>query len=506
MISFVSIEFLMFAAAVYLLYFLVPMKRRWLVLLGGSLYFYCAAGMVNLLFPLAAAGIAYVTARGVAKIYSGGKADKKRARPRLLLGIGLVLALFLYSKIGNEAAAAVVSILRLERIDFQVLVPLGVSYYTLSVIGYMADVYWQRTRAEENYLKLLLYMIYFPHILQGPIPRHKRLAPQLAEGRPFQYKDLCYGLQRMGWGYFKKLVIANRLALITQEVFGNYTSYMGTVFGFALVCAAVELYCDFSGGMDIALGLSEALSIRLDENFKRPFFSRSAAEFWRRWHITLGAWFRDYVFMPLAASPRLIRFGQALRERFGPQLSRLVMTSVPLAAVWLLTGLWHGTGMNYVAWGVYWGALIIFSAAYAPRAKRRNAELKVDTDSPGHRAAQVVRTFLLFLISRLLTAPGDLSVSLEVADRMTSVWNPEVFTDGTLFLLGLDRPDFYVGIAAVLILWAVELLQERGVHIRDRIASAPLPLRWGVYYAGVLIIVIFGVYGRGRDTFIYMNY
>ncbi len=332
MISFVSVRFLVFLAASYLLYFLVPMRRRWLVLLGASLYFYCCAGVVKMLFPLAAGAVAYATALRIAKIQGGGK----------------------------------------------------------------ADVYWRREPAERNYLKLLLYMLYFPQILQGPIPRHGRLAPQLTEGHPFQYRDLCYGLQRMGWGYFKKLVIANRFAMITREVFGNYASYEGMVFVVALICAAIELYCDFSGGMDIVLGVSEAFSIRLDENFRRPFFSRTVAEFWRRWHITLGAWFRDYVFMPLAASPRLIGLCQAARKRFGPRFAKQLMTVIPLAAVWLLTGLWHGTGLDYIAWGVYWGGLIILSNLYAPRIKEWNAELEVNPESRRFRAAQTARTFSCF--------------------------------------------------------------------------------------------------------------
>ena len=396
MISFVSVRFLVFLAASYLLYFLVPMRRRWLVLLGASLYFYCCAGVVKMLFPLAAGAVAYATALRIAKIQGGGK----------------------------------------------------------------ADVYWRREPAERNYLKLLLYMLYFPQILQGPIPRHGRLAPQLTEGHPFQYRDLCYGLQRMGWGYFKKLVIANRFAMITREVFGNYASYEGMVFVVALICAAIELYCDFSGGMDIVLGVSEAFSIRLDENFRRPFFSRTVAEFWRRWHITLGAWFRDYVFMPLAASPRLIGLCQAARKRFGPRFAKQLMTVIPLAAVWLLTGLWHGTGLDYIAWGVYWGGLIILSNLYAPRIKEWNAELEVNPESRRFRAAQTARTFFLFLVSRLLTAPGDLGTSLEIAYRMSAVWNPGILFDGTLCQIGLDKPDLCVGVIAVLVLWE-EAMEEK---------------------------------------------
>lgn len=194
MISFTSVEFLLFVAIMYFFYFAVPLRLRWFVLLAASLYFYYSAGMINLLFPLATAAIAYITTYHIAAIYRSDKAGKKRARPYLFFGVGTILLLFLYSRIGDNLAAAAVSILKLKQIDLRVIVPLGISYYTFSVIGYMADVYWQRETAERSYLKLLLYLLYFPHILQGPIPRHRRLAPQLTEGHPFRYKSLCYGL------------------------------------------------------------------------------------------------------------------------------------------------------------------------------------------------------------------------------------------------------------------------------------------------------------------------
>lgn len=505
-VGFLSVDFLLFAAITVWLYYLIPIKQRWFVLLGASLYFYCSSGPEKMLFVFAAAGIAYITTHSIAKNYDGAEPDRRKAKRHLRLGVVLIILFWLYAKIGDAAMEAVVSIFRMEKIEFQALIPLGISYYTFSVIGYMADVYWRKEEAEKDYLKLLLYMIYFPHILQGPISRHKRLASQLTEGHAFRYRNLCHGLQRMGWGYFKKLVIADRLALLTGEVFGNYTSYEGFVFVIALVCAAIELYCDFSGCMDIALGISEALSIRLDENFQRPFFARNAAEFWRRWHITLGAWFRDYIFMPLVISPGLTKFCQAVKEKFGNQIAKRLMTIVPLAVVWMLTGLWHGTGMNYILWGIYWGTLIILSTIFGPEMKKWTKKRKWNTESRWFRIFQTVRTFLLFLISRLLTAPGDIGVTLGIAKRMFAGWNPGVLFDGTLCRIGLDKPDMWVVAIAVLILWTVEILQERGVKIRDKLGAAPLALRWGVYYAGILAILIWGVYSGGTDTFVYMNY
>lgn len=506
MISFVSMEFLAFVGVTLLLYFWVPARYRWLVLLGSSIYFYFCSGAVQLLVVLGSTGIAYGTALRVEKIHNSDNPDRKEARKHLTSGILLLLFILAYAKVGRRAVVAAGALLGLERIDFEVLVPLGISYYSFSLIGYMADVYWKKDKAEHSYLKLLLYMIYFPHILQGPIPRHRRLAPWLIEGHPFDYRGLCHGLQRMMWGYFKKMVIADRLALLVGTVFDNPAAYGGPVFVIGAVCAAVQLYCDFSGCMDIALGISEAMSIRLDENFQRPFFARSAAEFWRRWHITLGTWFKDYVYMPLAISPRLIRFSQRAKGRFGNRTAKNLMSVIPLAIVWLLTGLWHSTGMNYVVWGLYWGILIILGTVLAPEIKKLTKRLGINTESKWFKSFQVVRTFVLYLISRLLTAPGDIRLTGEIFRRMLTGWDlGKVFTK-TIFELGLDGPDLAVAVLAVCVLWCADLLQERGVRIRERIEALPLAVRWGIFYICILTIFIFGVYGSGEDTFVYMFY
>lgn len=504
MISFISMEFLAFVAVTLLLYFAVPIRHRWLVLLGASVYFYYCAGVLQLLVVLGSAGIAYGTAIRVEKVYDSENPDRKEARKYLTTGILLILLVLAYAKTGRQAVDAAGALLSLERIDFQILVPLGISYYSFSLIGYMADVYWKKDKAERGYLKLLLYTIYFPHILQGPIPRHRKLAPLLKTGHPFDYQSLCFGLQRMLWGYFKKMVIADRLAILTGNVFDSPASYEGPVFMIAAVCAAIQLYCDFSGCMDIALGISQAMSIQLDENFMRPFFAKSAAEFWRRWHITLGAWFKDYVYMPMAISPRLIRFCHRAKERFGNRTAKNLMSVIPLAVVWLLTGLWHSTGMNYIVWGLYWGSLIILGTVLGPEIKKLTKRLGINTTSKWFGAFQTARTFVLYLISRLLTAPGDIRLTGEILSRMFSKWDLGELFGRRIFELGLDGPDLAVAVLAVCLLWCVDLLQEKGVRIREGIAAWPIAARWAVCYACILVILIFGVYGSGEDTFVYM--
>ena len=512
--TFISLTFFAFLFITILLYFVTPLKFRWFILLASSIVFYAWSGFENLLFVLITALIAYFFAQRISRIYTNPnkrldqKTRKLKAKSTLFVGLFLVIAALIYAKVGERVVSSLNSILSGEHIDIDVIVPLGISYYTFGIVGYMADVYWKRTKEERNLLKLLLYMIYFPQILQGPIPRHNKLSPQLAQGHPFNYEKLCFGLQRAVWGYFKKMVIADRFAIIVNQVFNNYEGYVGFQFIVAILASAIQLYTDFSGCIDIALGISECMSIELEENFKRPFFSKSAAEFWRRWHITLGAWFKDYIYMPIVVNPKLIQFCSKFRKKFGTRFAKNIMTVIPLAVVWILTGLWHGTGIDYILWGCYWGIIIITSTIFEPEYKKLASKMHIAISSWWWQIWKMIRTFLIFCGGRLLTAPGDIKVTGEIIKRIFSEFNIWIFFDESIYKLGLDRKDFWVGMAAIALLWFISIQQEKGVKIRERIASLPLVLRWIIYYGAVFSVIIFGIYGAGHhsSSFVYMQF
>lgn len=544
-------------AAVIIVYFVVPQKKRWIVLLAASIVFFLTWSLEMFPFALFAAFVAWIAARKIEKRYEALNAytkkqkkavtkkqtdltqeTKKKCRHILWIAAAVILFMLIYSKIQYVMAdipvlSGIVALLSdlyrtvsqffakipilsyfasdtaaQEGGQFSFLVPLGISYYTLSLVGYLADVYWRKERAERNFGKLLLYALYFPKILEGPIAKHRNIAQQLNEGGNFDYTRLCHGLQRMLWGYFKKLVIADRISLLVTEVYGNYTEYFGTVLFVATVAGAVQLYCDFSGCMDIALGISEVFGIELEENFRRPFFSESAAEFWRRWHITMGVWFKDYIYMPLAVSPKLIRAAGTVKKRAGKRAGKNFMTIVPLAVVWFLTGLWHGTGMNYIVWGIYWGALIILSSVLEPELKKLTKLLHINTESSGYRRFRCIRTFLLFCVSRVITIPGDLHATAEIFRRILFHFSPWEFFDGTLYTIGLDRPDFLLALLTLFILYLVGKKQEQGIAIRQKVDSLFLVWRWLIYLAAIFAVLIFGIYGAGYDAsaFVYMNY
>ena len=388
------------------------------------------------------------------------------------------------------------------------IVPLGISYYSLSLIGYLADVYWKKEPAERNYFKLLLFTLYFPKILEGPISKHRIVGPQLTEGHRFDFKRFCFGLQRIVWGLFKKLVIADQLSVIVNGIFGQYQIHYGSEFVVAAVFGTIQLYCDFSGCMDIALGVSECFGITLEENFRRPFAARSAAEFWRRWHISLGVWFKDYIFMPLVVSPKLMKISGFLRRKIGKRAGKNFLTIVPLSIVWILTGLWHGTGENYIIWGVYWGVLIILSAVFEKEIQKLTRWLKIDTSSGGFVFFQKCRTFFLFVIGRIITIPGSLAVSWYTIQSIFTNFALWKLMDRSIFSMGLSRTQFVVTLLAAALVGFIGSKQEKGIHIREWIAARPLPVRWAIYYAVILAVLIFGAYGPGYDagSFVYMQY
>lgn len=534
--------FLIFLFALVFVYYICPVKYRWIILMFASMLFFCTWGIEMLPFVLFTVLIAWMATNAMERCYASAK-DGVKARKKnkniLITSVLLILFGLVYSK--TQRILAEIPVLSYVVVagsklyqgigELMLKLPIlsrfvkyaeemsassgyfffnliGISYYTFSLVGYIADVYWKKEKVEKNYFKLLGFTLYFPKLLQGPISKHRVIAEQINLGVRFEYDRFCYGLQRMLWGYFKKLVISDRLSILTSTVFAKPDSYQGSVLLIASVLSAVQLYADFSGYMDIALGVSEIFGIKLEENFKRPFFSRSAAEFWRRWHITLGVWFKDYVYMPITISPRLIKLSGKLRNKLGKRAGKSIMTIVPLAAVWVLTGLWHGTGWDYVIWGIYWGGIIMVSSVFAEEIKKISNFLRIDVEKPSFKLFQQVRTFLLFVIGRLITVPGDLRTTARILKKIIMNFGPWELFDGTLLSLGLDWPNWMIAVLAIYILWRVSCAQERNICVRDVIAQQNIIIRWSIYLIAIFSVLIFGIYGAGYDasTFVYMNY
>ncbi len=495
------------------------LKRVW-ILIAGLVFYVWAGDRGSLIIICATALIVYLAGRRMEQIYSGYETEtagmaakermqildgyKKRTRRYLWLAIILILAVWIYVKTGRFFEIDTVGKFSDFSLFRNVIVSLGISYYSLSSIGYLLDIYWQKTKPEHNFLTLFTVMTYFPHIVQGPISRYQKLTKQMNDLPKFDFKRVCFGLQLMLWGYVKKMVIADRLALFTGTIFAAPSDYAGVEVLLAVVFSVFQLYADFSGCMDIVCGISQAIGIELDVNFRQPFFSRSAAEFWRRWHITLGSWMKDYIYFPISTNPRFIKWTYGMKKNGRKKLSSFLKTLIPSLAVWILTGLWHGTGIDYVVWGLYWCALIVIGSECRPAAEKVTSVLKINPNGKGYHIWQSVRTFIFFGVGRMFTVAGGLRGFAEMVRQMFHVrlW---VLFDGSLFECGLDLQDFAVAVIGIIMILLVDMWHEHGVKIRETIAAIPLPLRWAVYYTAIFAIFILGVYGSGYDaaSFIY---
>ncbi len=515
--SYTSLLFFCGLLIFLLVYFLMKrqnVKAVWILI--ANLVFYAWAGGWSALIIVFATGlIVYLVSRRIETIYSRSESKKldpelkKRAKRFLVLALLLILAVWAYIKIGKLIMPETV-------VSFQdwfsgkgIIVPLGISYYSLSCIGYLLDVFWRKTKPEHNFLWLFTVITYFPHIVQGPIGRYGKLMEQLRALPTFDFQRVSQGLQLMLWGYFKKLVIADRIAIFTTEAFGNYSSYSGSVLAVALVLSTFQIYMDFSGCVDIARGISQAIGIELDKNFNRPFFARSAEEFWQRWHITLSTWFKNYVYYPILVSPWYKKRVAGIAKNTGATASKVFATLIPLGAVWLLTGVWHGTGWNYIIWGGYYGALMITSSLFGDCYKKWGQALRIDMTTAGFQFFQRLRTWVIFAGSRLLTISTSLVASAVILKRMVTAFQPWALFDGTLYSLGLDVNGFVIVAIGLAVVGIVSILEERRqTSVREMIAGQGLVLRWILYLALIFAIILFGIYGPGYDAsaFVYANF
>ena len=518
---FTSLEFIGFLAVCVILYYLLPLKFQWYLLLAASLFFYASLGRRRIVFILFSCVTAWAAGLllgrrhnaeklAIAELLSPTREEKARTRRRYLLQRRWILAAFLSANLGlwfffkfYGLAAEKIAVLP----HFSLIVPVGISFYTLQITGYLLDVYHKKVEPERSLLKTMLFTTFFPQIIEGPISRFDQLAPQLCAPHAFEYDTFVLGLQRILWGYFKKLVIADRFQIAVATIFNNYTEYYGFEIAIGAILYTIQLYADFSGGIDVALGVGELFGIHLPENFKRPFFSKSVSEFWRRWHITLGTWLRDYIFYPVTLSKPLAKLGRFFSSHKLKWAAKWVPAYLSLLILWFCNGVWHGDGLQYIAFGLYHGLLIMLGMSFEPLFRRAGGLLHLNYDSMSWRFVRVARTFLLVCLGELIFRAPGLSAAASMIRNLFSCFNPWVFTDGFLLTLGLDAKDFVVGILAVLLLLGVSLASRKG-EVRRWVLSRELPLRWGILLAGIVAVVLFGVYGPDYDPtpFIYFQF
>lgn len=507
-----SFYFLCFFTAILILYYIIPGRLQWGLLLLCSIAYYLLSGNgMLILYPIASVTACYA---GIRLLTAAPAEEGKRRRMILavtvLVNIG-ILAVLKYVNFGIYTIDGIARIFGssgelIKSVDF--LIPLGVSFYTFSLLGYVIDVYYGIAKPQENYLKLMLYGMYFPVVLSGPILKYREHGEQFFKAHTFDYRQVTRGLQRMLWGFFKKLVIAERLGILVDTVYGSYVEYPGAYIWFATVCYAFQLYTDFSGCMDIVLGMSESLGILLPENFQTPFFAKSVAEYWRRWHITLGVWMKEYVFYPVLRSPFFTKLNKAWREKFGKKKGKQYATFMAMFLLWLTVGIWHGGDWKFVIGsGLLHWIYVVLEEVLEPSCGRFMKKYRIDPAGRTVNVLRILRTFFLVCVGDLFFRAASVGDAFAMLGKAASVWNPSILWNGALFELGLDWMEMVIVLAALLVLYGVSLLKQTG-SVRDRIACRALPVRWLIWYALLFAVILLGCYGPGYSAgeFIYQGF
>ena len=525
--SITSFSFLIFLGVVIGVYYLLPDRYQWMFLLAANVVFYLFAGPKYIVYLLitvcttwyGAKRIGVLSEECAGRIASVGKSEEKALKQEflgrkrhililvLLINFG-ILGVLKYFQVLFKDLAALCFPQAGEALAIRWILPLGISFYIFQSMGYLIDVYRGKYKPEQNFFKYALFASFFPQMVQGPIGRFEDLAPQLYAGRRFDYEKLTFGAQLMLWGFFKKLVIADRIANLTGTIFVKSETYSGVLIVVGMLAYTLQIYADFSGGIDIVTGAAETLGIHLAPNFERPNFAQDVPEFWRRWHITLGAWFRDYVFYPLSLSRFFTQMRKKTRKIFGNYIGKMIPIIIPQFIVFFLVGVWHGANWKYCVFGFYHGILIVATILLEDIMAGFWKKLHVNTEHIIWRCLRILCTFILVAFGRVITSAPDLSDFGRMVASIFTHFDYQAVQGGAIFGYGIDKRNCLVLAIALLIVFCASLLQEKGIVIRKAMQKMPLPVRWLGYLFLLFAVLIFGIYGIGYNAsdFVYRGF
>jgi len=487
------------------LYYLLPKRFRWCILLLMSISFYLTYGIYCLYYI----GFTIVSTYAITRAMAVTTQKKTRKR-LLLLGLFANFGILVFLKycnftIGNLNQLFTVFHIKMHISKLGLLMPLGISFYTFQTMSYLIDIYYQKYEPEKNIFKFALFVSFLPQLLQGPIGRFDKLAPQLFEGNDFEIKNVEYGLQRIAWGLAKKLILADRANVIASAVLHSVSSYSGSQIVAALLLFSIYEYCDFAGGIDVVIGCAELFGIHFDENFRQPYFSKSIGEFWRRWHITLGTWMKDYVFYPFSISKSMARFGKYAKKKFGRKTGRVLPVCLANLLIFFIVGVWHGAAWKYILYGFYNGLIIAVSNLLKPHYEVWAKKCHIRTAAKGWGYVQMLRTFILVNIGWLFDGCKTATDAFIAMKRIVLDFHYHELWDGRFLKLGLAMRDWKILLIATVILLITSIMKERGVHLRDYIAAKPLVIRWAVYLLLVFATAPFGYVGTTTE-FMYAQF
>jgi D-alanyl-lipoteichoic acid acyltransferase DltB (MBOAT superfamily) len=542
---FTSLVFIAFLALTLLLYYLVPAKAQWPLLLVASGVFYAFAGWQGLVYVSVTVVTTYLaglrlgtlgqTQKDYLKEHKGAldREQRKSYKATMKKKKTFWLALCLVFNFGVLAATKVLSLKAISTAiggdGFAFLVPLGISFYTFRAMSYVIDLYRGKFPAEKNIGKLALFTAFFPQVIQGPLSRYDTIGQTLFAPHKFDAAVFGRGAQRIVWGFLKKLVVADRLLVLVRTLTAAPESYNGAYAFAAMILYAAALYCDFTGGIDITIGVGEAMGIEMEENFLSPFRSKNIFEYWRRWHITMGTWFKDYIFYPISVSRPMMKLTTAARKKLGDKAGRRVPIYIATLITWFATGIWHGVGWNFVVWGLLNGVIILLSQECMPLYEKFHARFPKLSENRWYDAFQILRTFLLLSLIRSFDIYASVPMTLrQIGSFFTHPQLGAFFHDAGLLLgfiregdftyteldkLGLDKLgltplDFGVVAVGLVLLFVVGALRRKGDPREIVRQKLPAWLVTALWFLAVFVVLIFGLYGIGFDAqqFIYNQF
>ena len=521
--QFTSFSFLACLAVLLIVYYLIPKKTQWILLLVTSYGFYLLAGIKYLAFILFTTVTTYLSGRIIGQrldkqdaYLAAHKADMSRddrkaykAKVKSVNRIYMIVALVLNFGILAVCKAVLVEPFRAAAnagfLSFLTLgLPMGISFYMFQSTGYVVDVYRGVSKAEKNPFKFALFVSFFPQLIQGPISKFAHVAPSMYAPHPFDGKQVSFGLQRMLWGYFKKMVIADRLTAAVVALKGP--EFTGVGFLLLMTFYAAQIYADFTGGIDITIGIAESFGIKLPENFIRPFFSKNIAEYWRRWHISLGEWMKDYIFYPISVSQPMLKLSKSARQKLGNFGKRLPVYIASIAT-WFCTGIWHGANANFILWGMMNCFVIVVSEELAPLYERFHNRFHLK-EKAWYGGFEMLRMFMLMNLIRVVDLFPDVGEYFRRMGSLITTFNFHLLWDGTMMKLGLSALDYAIIGCGIVILFTVSLIQEKKGSVRQLLTQKPALMRYSLIFALFLIVLLMGSYGIGYNAsnFIYNQF
>lgn len=503
--SLVSNAFVLLVAAALIIYYIVPLKARWMVLLLFSYLYYLSGNARYVMFILFSTCVTYLAGLAIDRMYQNGK-EARDARLAVALGLILNLGMLGVVKYTNFFVENLNLLFHMDLKGLEILFPLGISFYTFQSSGYLLDVYWKKTQAEKNPLKYALFVSFFPQLLQGPIGNYGRLAHQLYEGHPLQFTNLSRGTERILWGFAKKMIIADWAGVFVDAIWGNMDQYNGIAL-FGLIFYGIQLYADFSGAMDVVIGIGNLFGIEMDENFRRPYLATSMADFWKRWHITLGEWMMNYVFYPVSLSGWMMKFSKWSKSKFGRKMGRVVPIALADLIVFFLVGIWHGASWKYVVYGLLNGGIIAFSELMGGQYRSWRKALHIKGNEKWYHIFCIIRTYILVNLRWFFDRSDTLTEGCYMVKQAFTHFAPSQLltipagTGGAAFV---PWALLIIGVGCVIMV-TVGVFQEKGYRIRESLAKLPMPVTMLIYLLLFICIGMFGSTAAPRG-FIYAQF